>query len=139
MGPYVSVDGCGIAVRVSIRGTMSGPLDPPGFAATGSKVEFQTAEFSQIRDGLLARRTVILDMLDLARQIGAVPNPGGVADRLGVWSQRIGAFWSRNRRARRRPQRHVFSARSIASKDAYLWPFTMGDSEVLAFRQRLIV
>ena len=99
-GPYVLMDGSGIAVRASIAGTMSGPLDPPGFAATGTRVEFQTAEFSLIRDGLLARHSVILNMLELARQIGAFPDAGSLGERLGVAVQHASASVMR-RRARR--------------------------------------
>jgi predicted ester cyclase len=96
-GPYLAVDGCGVAARLRISGTMTGPLTPPGFAATGSRVSFETAEFSQFEHGLLHRHTVILDMLGLARQIGAAPQPGSAADRLGVWMQHLAAFWTRHR------------------------------------------
>lgn len=98
-GPYLALDGQGIAARLRITGTMTGPLAPPGFAPTGGRLSFETAEFSHFEGGLLARHTVVLDMLDLARQIGAVPKAGGMADRLGVWMQNLGAFWSRSHRA----------------------------------------
>lgn len=85
-GPYLADDG--LAVRLRIRGTMTGWLVPPGFAPTGGLLEFETAEFSRLDDeGLLARHTVILDMLGLARQIGAVPAAGSIGDRVGVWLQ----------------------------------------------------
>ncbi len=90
-GPYLSADGQGVAVRTRIRGTMTGPLDPPGFAPTGTSVQFETAEFSRFRDGLLCHHTVILNMLDLARQIGASPTSGGLAERLGVRFQHLAA------------------------------------------------
>lgn len=97
-GPYVAVDGRGVATRLRISGTMTGPLAPPGFAPTGGHLSFETAEFSQFEGGLLARHTVILDMLDLALQIGAVPKPGSFADRVGVWMRHVAASWARNRR-----------------------------------------
>ena len=97
-GPYLALDGTGIATRLRITGTMTGPLTPPGFAPTLGRLSFETAEFSQFEHGLLARHTVILNMLDLARQIGAVPQPGGLADRLGVRMQHVAAFWARRRR-----------------------------------------
>jgi len=75
---------------------MTGRLPPPGFAPTGGHLSFETAEFSRFEGGLLARHTVLLDMLDLARQIGAVPKPGSVSDRLGMWMQHVAAFWSRS-------------------------------------------
>ena len=96
-GPYLSLDRAGVAVRLRITGTMTGPLTPPGFAPTGGPVAFETAEFSHFDGDLLARHTVVLDMLGLARQIGAVPTPGSLAERFSVWLQHLAA-----RRARRR-------------------------------------
>jgi predicted ester cyclase len=97
-GPYVSECGTRLAARVLISGTMTGPLYPPGFAPTNRRIEFETAEFSTIEDGLLAHHTVIMDMLGLARQIGAVPAAGSVADRAIVQLQRVHAFLVRARR-----------------------------------------
>jgi predicted ester cyclase len=90
-GPYLSLDGTGIAVRLRLSGTMTGPMVPPGFAPTGEHVAFETAEFSHFEGGLLARHNVILNMLDVARQIGAVPKAGSLGDRMGVWLQNVGA------------------------------------------------
>lgn len=95
--PYLTPDGQGIAVRSLIQGTMAGPLIPPGFAPTGRPIRFETAEFSRFRDGLLCRHTVIIDMLNLARQIGAAPESGGLAEHMGVGFQRIAAAISRHR------------------------------------------
>lgn len=98
-GPYIAADGMGVAARVRISGTMTGPLTPPGFAPTGGCLIFETAEFSHFEGGLLAHHTVILNMLDLARQIGAVPRQGTLGDRVGVWMQHVAAFWARARQA----------------------------------------
>jgi predicted ester cyclase len=95
-GPYLSLDGAGVAVRLRISGTMTGPLTPPGFAPTRGPIEFETAEFSHFDGGLLAHHVVVLNMLGLARQIGAVPKAGSLAERIGVWLQHMAA-----RRARR--------------------------------------
>ncbi len=95
-GPYLALDGCGaVAVRLRISGTMTGALTPPGFAPTDGHLIFETAEFSHLRDGLLARHTVVLNMLDLARQIGAVPRADTFGARVGVWMQHVSAFWTR--------------------------------------------
>lgn len=94
-GPYLALDGTGVAARLRLSGTMTGPLTPPGFAPTGGRLVFETAEFSHFKNGLLARHTVVLNMLDLARQIGALPQPGTLADRVGVWMQHVAAFWAR--------------------------------------------
>lgn len=100
-GPWLAADGLGVAVRLRIRGTMTGALTPPGFAPTGGTLIFETAEFSRLdASGLLAQHTVVLDMLDLARQIGAVPRSGSVGARVGLWMQHAAAFRARaqNRR-----------------------------------------
>lgn len=94
-GPYLALDGCGVAARLRITGTMTGPLTPPGFAPTGGHLEFETAEFSRFEGGLLSHHTVVLNMLDVARQIGAVPQADSVAGRVGVWMQHLTAFWAR--------------------------------------------
>ncbi|MEO8179522.1 MAG: ester cyclase [Deltaproteobacteria bacterium] len=94
-GPYLSPDGSRVAVRLHISGTMLGPLEPPGFAPTGAPIEFETAEFSELASGLLVRHRVVLDMLALARQIGAAPEAGGFADRANVWLQHFLAWRSR--------------------------------------------
>jgi hypothetical protein len=74
-------------------------MEPPGFAPTGRRLEFETAEFSHFQGELLARHTVVLDMLSLARQIGAAPKAGTTAERVGVWLQRLAARRSRARQA----------------------------------------
>ncbi|MGZ3216523.1 ester cyclase [Paracoccus sp. T5] len=72
-GPYHALDGTGVLARLKISGTMTGPLVPLAFAPTNGSLVFETAEFSRFEGGLLSRHTVIIDMLGLARQIGAVP------------------------------------------------------------------
>lgn len=96
-GPYFAMDGASIASRLRIVGTMTGPLAPPGFAATGRPIEFETAEFSHFKGEYLARHVVVMNMLDLARQIGAMPKPGSFGERVGVWLQHLSA--SRLRRS----------------------------------------
>jgi predicted ester cyclase len=98
-GPYLAPDGSRVAVRLRISGTMLGPMIPPGFAPTGAPLQFETAEFSELEGGLLARHRVMLDMLALARQIGAAPRVGSAADRANVWFQRFAAW--RAQRSRR--------------------------------------
>lgn len=96
-GPFLSLDRTGIAVRLRITGTMTGPLTPPGYAPTNGPVEFETAEFSRFERNLLSRHVVVLDRLVLASQIGAVPPPGTLGERVGIWFQHVAA-----RRARRK-------------------------------------
>jgi predicted ester cyclase len=94
-GPYLALDGSGVAARLRITGTMTGPLTPPGFAPTNRPVSFETAEFSHFKHGLLAHHVVVLNMLDMARQIGAVPREGTVGASVGLWMQHVAAFWAR--------------------------------------------
>jgi predicted ester cyclase len=98
-GPYLALNGTGVAARLRISGTMTGSFTPPGFAPTGGPLAFETAEFSQFENSLLARHTVIMNMLEVARQIGAVPQAGTLGDRIGVWMQHVAAFWARARQA----------------------------------------
>ncbi|MEQ8743009.1 ester cyclase [Parasphingorhabdus sp.] len=100
-GPYLALDGTGVSARLRISGTMTGPLAPPGFAPTGGALVFETAEFSRFNGGLLSHHTVIIDMLGLARQIGAVPPSGGLGERIGLWGQHLAALLSRVRRTER--------------------------------------
>lgn len=94
-GPYLALDGKGVSARLRISGTMTGPLVPPGFAPTNRPIVFETAEFSRFEGGLLSRHTVIIDMLGLARQIGAVPPAGGLGERIGLWGQHVAALLGR--------------------------------------------
>lgn len=68
-------------------------------ASSAAVTRCETAEFSEFNGDLLARHTVVLDMLGLARQIGAVPKPGTVAERIGVWLQHVAARRARRGRA----------------------------------------
>jgi predicted ester cyclase len=91
-GPYLLLDRARVAVRSRITGTMTGPMEPPGFTPTGGRVEFETAEFREFDGNLLARKTVVFDMLALARQVSASPKPGSLAERANVWGAKW--FWS---------------------------------------------
>jgi hypothetical protein len=103
-GPYLALDRTGISARLRISGTMTGPLVPPGFAPVNGPLVFETAEFSRFEGGLLYRHTVIIDMLGLARQIGAVPRPGGLGERVGLWGQHLAALVERAGKKTRPPR-----------------------------------
>lgn len=86
--PFLTLDGVRAGIRMEITATMSGPLDPPGFAPTGTPIRVDAVELYEFRDGLASGIELIFDMLDLGRQIGAAPEAGSAADRLGVRMQR---------------------------------------------------
>ena len=98
-GPYVSLNGTKAAARWRFVGTMLGPVEPPGYAPTGTRIAFETAEFYEFRDGLLSRGAVVMDMLGVGRQIGLIPKPGSFSERIGIFLQRLAARRRRSRRA----------------------------------------
>jgi len=83
----------GRSVMAAWRGvaTMTGPLNPPGFAPTGQRVEMSGADTLWIKDGRLVRVRSVSDVMAVARQIGAAPEPGTMAERVGVLVQRLAA------------------------------------------------
>jgi steroid delta-isomerase-like uncharacterized protein len=70
--------------------TNSGPIDPPGLAATGRRIEFEGGEFDTYRDGKLSDLKIVFDMADLMRQLGVLPPAGSGGERAMVVLQRAG-------------------------------------------------
>jgi predicted ester cyclase len=106
-GPHLALDGTGVAARLRISGTMTGPLTPPGFAPTGGRLSFETAQFAHIEGGLLSRHAVVLNMIDLAQRTTARPSRC-------KWRQSLSApqtcrFW---------PNKRCTSGSSSASRSA---------------------
>jgi steroid delta-isomerase-like uncharacterized protein len=99
-GPYVADDGLHAAARVRAAGTVTGTLDPPGFAPTDDPVVVEFAAFYEFEGGRVRRERVIVNMHDLAIQFGAAPPPGSRAERLSVALQRLAAG-RRRRRSKR--------------------------------------
>lgn len=81
------------APRVSFNwlavGTHHGFFDPPGLAPTGKRVEADVREILEIRDGLLCRARIVVDMSDLMRQLGLLPAPGSRGERAIAMMQRL--------------------------------------------------
>ncbi len=100
-GPFLSPDADGFALLGEVRGTMQGPLVPPGLAPTGGAIATSFAGFYQVDDGLIRRARIVIDTYELATQLGASPEPDSVGERLVVASQRLRA--RRLRRRNRRP------------------------------------
>ena len=89
--PHRTAEGDQVAWRWRMRGTMSGPLDPPGFAATGRSMEVEGVDLWTMRDGRIARSRAFYDVNDLARQLAIAPPPGSRAERAMVRMQRLQA------------------------------------------------
>jgi steroid delta-isomerase-like uncharacterized protein len=96
---WVSADGSTVATWFTVRGTFSGPLDPPGFAPTNAAIEVAGMDRTEIRDGLVARHQIFYDTTTVARQIGAAPQPGTISERIAVRLQRWTARGLRRQQA----------------------------------------
>jgi steroid delta-isomerase-like uncharacterized protein len=80
--------------------THTGPLDPPGFAPTGKRIEFEGADFLEFREGRVCRLRVVFDMMDVARQLGTLPRAGSRAEKAVATAQRL-SVQARSRLRRR--------------------------------------
>jgi steroid delta-isomerase-like uncharacterized protein len=69
--------------------THTGPLQPPGFAPTGKRIEVEGMDFHEYRDGKICRLNIILDMMDVARQMGTLPPAGSRAEKAAATVQRL--------------------------------------------------
>jgi steroid delta-isomerase-like uncharacterized protein len=83
-----------------MTGTHLGPLDPPGFAPTGQRIEVVGMDLWVFRDGLIADYTAFYDATAIARQIGAMPPPGSRREAMVVRLQRLQARALRARAGR---------------------------------------
>jgi steroid delta-isomerase-like uncharacterized protein len=83
------------------RATMTGRLDPPGFAPTNGRMDVDGFDYYEFRDGKVARLVTIQDMAEVGRQVLAVPAAGSLAERPVVWLQRLQAWRARRSAAKR--------------------------------------
>lgn len=90
-GPFVMAGAQKAAFWWHGAGTFSGPLEPPGFAPTGDRIEFEGADFLEYRDGRVRRLRIVFDMMDVARQLGTMPKPGTRMEQAAAALQRLGA------------------------------------------------
>ena len=96
-GPFIAADGR-VAAMVRMRGTMTGPLEPPGFAPTGGPVGFEYAGFYSFDGERFSRARIIINMQDAGVQIGAIPPPGSVGEKGAVLLQRAQVRFKRRGR-----------------------------------------
>jgi steroid delta-isomerase-like uncharacterized protein len=81
-------------------GTFTGPLDPPGFAPTGARIEIDGFDLQEYRDGRVCRLRIVTDMLEVSRQLGLMPAQGSRAEKAAAAAQRL-AVQARDRLKRR--------------------------------------
>ncbi len=93
-GPY-QLDDSKAAFWWRGTGTLTGPLDPPGFAPTGKRFDIDGADFHEYRDGRIRRLRIVFDLNGASQQLGLVPAAGSRAERLAVVLQRLGVRFAR--------------------------------------------
>jgi steroid delta-isomerase-like uncharacterized protein len=89
-GPYITPGQPKAAFYWRGTGTHTGPMDPPGFAPTGRRIEFNGADFHEYRDGQVCRLRIVFDAMDVGRQIGTLPKAGSPVEKAGAAAQRLG-------------------------------------------------
>src|SRR3954470_6295337 len=98
LGLIASPDGGLAAAPWHMTGTFTGPLEPPGYAPTGDRIELDGVDVFELRDGKIARLVTHYDAMDVARQLGILPPRGSRAERAGA---KLHALMARARRRRR--------------------------------------
>jgi steroid delta-isomerase-like uncharacterized protein len=86
-----TAEGDQVAWRWRMRGTMTGPLEPPGFAPTGRGIEVDGVDLWTMRDGRISRYRAFYDMNEVARQLGITPPAGSRDEKAMVALQRLQA------------------------------------------------
>ena len=89
-GPYIVPGQPKAAFYWTGSGTHTGPIDPPGFAPTGKRIELEGVDLHEYRGGRVCRVRVVYDTMDVGRQIGTVPKPGSPLEKAGAAAQRLG-------------------------------------------------
>jgi steroid delta-isomerase-like uncharacterized protein len=69
--------------------TNTGPIDPPGFAPTEKRIEFEGVDVQEYRDGRISRLRIVFDLMDLARQLGTLPAAGSRMEKAVAGAQRL--------------------------------------------------
>ena len=87
-----------VVSRVRMTGAHSGPIQ--GFAPTGRRVDVQYIAIEHYADGRCFEEWVRGDDLGLSRQIGALPPPGSLAERIALRLHALRAAVMRRRAGR---------------------------------------
>jgi steroid delta-isomerase-like uncharacterized protein len=73
-------EGDGVAIRWRARGTFAGPGNFMGFEPNGARVDLEGVDLARIRDGRIRVLDAYMNGTELARQLGALPAQGSVAE-----------------------------------------------------------
>ncbi len=77
----IIADGDRASVHWRATGTFDGEGTFEGFKPNGARIDIEGVDILTLEDGLIVHITAILNGLDMARQLGAVPPKGSLADR----------------------------------------------------------
>ncbi len=88
-GPFFHMNAPRFAVEWAVRGTHRARLDPPGLVATGRRIDVTAREIGEIRDGLVQRLNIKVDMGEVLRQLGVLPPEGSRAEKALLFMQRL--------------------------------------------------
>lgn len=77
-----------LAARWHCVATMTGPIDPPGFAPTGKTASFSGACFYQFKGTMIERHTIVYDTMGMLVQLGIMPAAGTAPAKATVAIQR---------------------------------------------------
>jgi steroid delta-isomerase-like uncharacterized protein len=78
-----------------MEGTQRGPIEPPGFAPTGRRIDIDGIDVWDFEGERISRYRAYWDMALLAQQLGVMPPPGSRGERVGVMLQRAQARFAR--------------------------------------------
>ena len=95
-GPFFHPHAPRVSMNWLASGTHTGLLDPPGLAPTGKRAAIDVREIAEIRNGLVSRIRLKVDMLDVMRQLGVFPEPGSRGERAMAMMQRLQVRLSRS-------------------------------------------
>jgi hypothetical protein len=70
------------------RGTMTGPMEPPGLAPTGRRVAITGVDLYGFRGQRLCQVRTITDLQVASAQLGLLPAPGSLGERVVATAQR---------------------------------------------------
>jgi steroid delta-isomerase-like uncharacterized protein len=84
--PYVQLEGHDAALLWDVTGTMTGPMEPPGFAPTGARIKGRGMDLYGFEGELLAEYTTVYDLSAWMRVMGLLPEPGSRFEKVGTFA-----------------------------------------------------
>ena len=86
---FLGADGTSAVSTWTWTATMTGPIDPPGYAPTGKTARVSGACRYEFRAGKISNHTVIYDLYGLMAQLGLVPGIDSVQVKAMAGAQRL--------------------------------------------------